>query len=95
MRNLWSPASFRGGRKKRDYFEGWHFKHSGGIDEGVEFDLSDGTSRISGAFAYGGFSIPRFPFWSPGVMDLFTFMPGMEIAGDLLSMAPRKRRERR
>ena len=53
MRNLWSPASFRGGRKKRDYFEGWHFKHSGGIDEGVEFDLSDGTSRISGAIAYG------------------------------------------
>lgn len=147
MRNLWSPVSFQGGRKKRDYFEGWYFKHSGGIDEGVwsfipgialgsekdsgyafvqviegktgkswwfqypveefhasesgldievgknrftdrgiEFDLSDGSSRISGAFAYGGFSIPRFPFWSPGVMGPFTFMPGMECCHGLVSL---------
>jgi len=147
MRNLWSPASFQGGRKKRDYFEGWYFKHSGGIaegvwsfipgialgsekgsgyafvqviegktgkswwfqysreefhaseagldirvgknrfsDRGIEFDLSDGTSRISGAFAYGGFSIPRFPFWSPGVMGPFTFMPGMECCHGLVSL---------
>lgn len=147
MRNLWSPASFQGRRKKRDYFEGWYFKHSGGIDEGVwsfipgialgsekgsgyafvqviegktgkswwfqypaeefhaaesgldiwvgknrftdrgiEFDLNDGTSRISGAFAYGGFSIPRFPFWSPGVMGPFTFMPGMECCHGLVSL---------
>jgi hypothetical protein len=147
MRNPWSPASFQGRRKKLDYFEGWYFKHSGGIDEGVwsfipgialgrekdsgyafvqviegktgrswwfqypveefhasetgldirvgknrftdkgiEFDLSDGTSRISGAFAYGGFSIPRFPFWSPGVMGPFTFMPGMECNHGLVSL---------
>ncbi len=147
MRNLWSPASFQGGRKKRDYFEGWYFKHSGGFntgvwsfipgialgsekgsgyafvqviegktgkswwfqypaeefhaaesgldirvgrnrftDSGIEFDLNDGTSRISGAFAYGGFSIPRFPFWSPGVMGPFTFMPGMECSHGLVSL---------
>ena len=147
MRNLWSPASFQGGRKKRNYFEGWYFKHSGGTDEGVwsfipgialgsekdsgyafvqviegktgkswwfqypteefhaaesgldirvgknrftdkgiEFDLNDGVSRISGAFEYGAFSIPRFPFWSPGVMGPFTFMPGMECRHGLVSL---------
>jgi len=147
MRNLWSPASFQGGSKKRNYFEGWYFKHSGGTDEGVwsfipgialgdapdssyafvqviegktgkswwfqypaeefhaaesgleiqveknrfggagiQFDLSDGTSRISGAFAYGQFSIMKFPFWSPGVMGPFTFMPKMECNHGLVSL---------
>jgi len=147
MRNLWSPASFQGGGKKRNYFEGWYFKHSGGTsegvwsfipgialggekssgyafvqviegktgkswwfqypaeefhaaeagldiqvgknrftDKGIDFDLNDGTSRISGAFAYGRFSIPRFPFWSPGVMGPFTFMPGMECNHGLVSL---------
>jgi len=147
MRNLWLPASFQGKRRKRNYFEGWYFKHSGGIDKGVwsfipgmalgdelgsgysfvqviegktgkswwfqyrleefhaaesgleiqvgnnrfsesgiEFDLSDGTSRISGAFSYGRFSIMKFPFWSPGVMGPFTFMPGMECNHGLVSL---------
>ncbi|PKL07040.1 MAG: hypothetical protein CVV53_01295 [Spirochaetae bacterium HGW-Spirochaetae-9] len=147
MRNLWSPASFQGKSRKRRYFEGWYFKHSGGIekgvwsfipgialgdepgsgysfvqviegksgrswwfqypieefhaaesgleirvgnnrfgDSGIQFDLTDGTSHISGAFAYGGFSIPRFPFWSPGVMGPFTFMPGMECNHGLVSL---------
>jgi len=147
MRNLWSPASFQGGGKKRDYFEGWYFKHSGGSDEGVwsfipgiafgsekgtgyafiqviegktgrswwfqypaeefhaaeagldiqvgknrftdkgiEFDLADGESRIMGAFTYGPFSIMKFPFWSPGVMGPFTFMPGMECNHGLVSL---------
>jgi tocopherol cyclase len=147
MRNLWSPASFQGGGKKRNYFEGWYFKHSGGIgegvwsfipglalgdgqdtgyafvqviegktggswwfqypaeefhaaesgldiqvgknrftDKGIEFDLDNGTSRISGAFTYGPFSIMRFPFWSPGVMGPFTFVPGMECNHGLVSL---------
>lgn len=147
MRNPWSPASFQGGGKKRNYFEGWYFKHSGGIDEGVwsfipgialgsekglsyafiqviegktgrswwfqyhveefhaaeagldiqvgknrftdkgiEFDLADGESRIKGAFAYGPFTIMKFPFWSPGVMGPFTFMPGMECNHGLVSL---------
>jgi len=147
MRNLWSPASFQGGGKKRNYFEGWYFKHSGGTDEGVwsfipgialgsekgsgyafiqviegktgrswwfqypaeefhaaeagldiqvgknrftdkgiELDLADGESTIKGTFAYGPFSIMEFPFWSPGVMGPFTFMPGMECNHGLVSL---------
>ena len=147
MRNLWSPASFQGGGKKRDYFEGWYFKHSGGTDEGVwsfipgialgsekgsgyafiqviegktgkswwfeypveafhaaesgltievggnrftdkgiEFNLDDGKSIIKGAFTYGPFSFMKFPFWSPGVMGPFTFMPGMECNHGLVSL---------
>ena len=147
MRNLWSPASYQGRRKKRSYFEGWYFKHSGGIDKGVwsfipgmalgdepgsgysfvqviegksgrswwfqypleefhaaesgleirvgnnrfsesgiQFDLTDGASHISGAFSYGLFSIMKFPFWSPGVMGPFTFMPGMECNHGLVSL---------
>lgn len=34
MRNIWSPASFQGGARRRRYFEGWYFKHSGGAGEG-------------------------------------------------------------
>ena len=147
MSNPWSPASFQGAGKKRDYFEGWYFKHSGGTDEGVwsfipgialgkekgsgyafvqviegktgkswwfqypeeefhaaeagldiqvgknhftdkgiEFDLANGESRIRGAFAYGPFSIMKFPFWSPGVMGPFSFMPGMECNHGLVSL---------
>ena len=147
MRNLWSPASFQGRNKKRRYFEGWYFKHSGGTgegvwsfipgislgdkpgsgyafvqaiegrigrswwfqypaeefhaaesgldirvgknrftDKGIELDLSDGVSRISGAFAYGPFSIMKFPFWSPGVMGPFSFAPKMECNHGLVSL---------
>ena len=147
MRNLWSPASFQGGGKKRDYFEGWYFKHSGGdkegvwsfipgialgegpgsgyafvqviegkngrswwfqypaqefyasesgldirigksrfTDKGIEFDLSDGKSTIKGAFTYGPFSTMKFPFWSPGVMGPFAFVPGMECNHGLVSL---------
>lgn len=35
MRNIWSPASFQGGGRRRRYFEGWYFKHSGGPDIGI------------------------------------------------------------
>jgi len=147
MRNLWSPESFQGKRRKHHYFEGWYFKHSGGraagvwslipgvatgdgteagysfiqviegrtgrswwfqfplesfaaaesgLDirigdnhfsrQGIRFDLDDGQSRISGEFSYGPFSEFRFPFWSPGVMGPFTFVPGMECNHGLVSL---------
>ena len=147
MRNPWSPPSFQGGGKKRNYFEGWYFKHSGGNDEGVwsfipglalgdapgsgyafvqaiegktgtswwfqypaedfhaaesgldirvgknrftdkgiEFDLSNENSHISGAFAYGPLSVMKFPFWSPGVMGPFSFVPKMECNHGLVSL---------
>jgi len=35
MRNIWLPESFQGKNKKRNYFEGWYFKHSAGLAGGV------------------------------------------------------------
>jgi len=53
---------------------------------GVELDLSDGESRIKGSFRYGPFSRMEFPFWRPGVMGPFTFVPRMECNHGLVSM---------
>jgi hypothetical protein len=159
MRNLFSPESFQGRNKRRNYFEGWYFKHSSGradgtdgtgrsgglawsfipgiaygptgdgysfvqaiegrtgrswwfqypleafyaaergleirvggngenifSSKGLKVDLSDGKSRIEAEFAYGEFSNFRFPFWSPGVMGPFSFVPGMECNHGLVSM---------
>lgn len=53
---------------------------------GIELDLSDGTSRISGSFTYGPFLKMDFPFWRPGVMGPFTFVPRMECSHGLVSL---------
>lgn len=83
MRNPWYPAEeFHAAEADLDIRVG----KNRFTDKGIEFDLSDGASRISGAFTYGRFSIPRFPFWSPGVMGPFTFMPGIECNHGLVSL---------
>lgn len=147
MRNPWVPEFFQGFGKKRHYFEGWYFKHSGGPDKGawsfipgvafgdkresaysfvqaiegetgrswwfqypvdsfsassssleirvgnnrfsaagIELDLDDGSSAIRGRLAYGPFSKFKFPFWSPGVMGPYSFVPGMECNHGLVSL---------
>lgn len=35
MRNPWFPEFFQGSGRKRHYFEGWYFKHSGGPQRGA------------------------------------------------------------
>lgn len=140
------PESFQGKSKKRNYFEGWYFKHSAGMaggvwsfipglalgpdGEGYSFvqviegrtgrswwfqypldafyaaegglevrvgenafssrgllaKLDDGSTCIEVELQYGSFSQHSFPFWSPGVMGPFTFMPGMECNHGLVSM---------
>jgi len=147
VRNPWFPEFFQGSGRKRHYFEGWYFKHSGGPDrgawsfipgvafgknressysfvqaiegetgkswwfqyplesfsasatkldiyvggnhfspEGIELDLDDGTSVIRGRFAYGPFTRFITPFWSPGVMGPYSFVPGMECNHGLVSL---------
>jgi hypothetical protein len=141
------PEFFQGSGKRRHYFEGWYFKHSGGPDRGawsfipgvafgdsrksaysfvqaiegetgrswwfqyplesfsasassldirvggnsfsaggIELDLNDGTSTIRGHFSYGPFAKLSFPFWSPGVMGPYSFVPGMECNHGLVSL---------
>lgn len=51
MRNIWSPASFQGAARRRHYFEGWYFKHSGGAARGIwSFipGMAIGESRADG-----------------------------------------------
>ena len=146
MRNIWLPESFQGKNKKRNYFEGWYFKHSAGIAKGVfsfipgialgpdgegysfvqviegrtgrswwfqyplnafsaaergleisvghntfsslglHANLDNGSTCIEAELQYGAFSQHHFPFWSPGVMGPFSFMPGMECNHGLVSM---------
>lgn len=146
MRNIWSPESFQGKNKKRNYFEGWYFKHSAGLaggvwsfipgialgpdgegysfvqviegragrswwfqypqdafsalekglevrvgdntfsSRGLNVKLGDASTSIEAELQYGPFSKHSFPFWSPGVMGPFTFMPGMECIHGLVSM---------
>lgn len=53
---------------------------------GMKAALSDGVSRIEAEFEYGEFSTFRFPWWRPGVMGPFSFVPRMECNHGLVSL---------
>lgn len=145
---IWSPETFQGVHRKKDYFEGWYFKlidparetvlalipgiaigesrqnaHafiqlidavSGHTeyyrfafeefradrnrfdvaiganrfsDSGIEINLENETTRISGRLTFE--HIEQYPktFFNPGIMGPFSFMPGMECYHGIVNMS--------
>ncbi|MDX9784200.1 MAG: tocopherol cyclase family protein [Spirochaetia bacterium] len=53
---------------------------------GIQLELENGETAIRGSLNYGAMTSLSRPFWSPGVMGPFSFVPGMECNHGLVSL---------